>query len=475
MLSKSNSKSYLNLLHTIIQFLIVGVIKSGFVGGNICAYVGGGGTGSGGTTGTTTDDSNGNNSPPKPPSTAGSTTTPTESTTTVRPAEVDPKSKNLSVYGYDADVLQPTKYYNKNIDNPIVLFAMTYGTPYQINPEKDDDLKSFLGNDTGKSYIYGKKSFLPESNNDVLKREACRRAKLVGKAKPKCSNWGKPALVKYLKENLPPENERIAITAQTTDLLRHLQDRAKQATNARLFYNLRKTHALLDPSIRDLMVTRDDQLSRKDIDEGKGKKLHENYERAAELCNGDTVYHSIVLADLGSPYDQVNALLPDKTKKVDAKDMKKHLADLKNGICTVSSHCNFIFSSLIPSYYCAKLTIFLCLYFLTLSCHTHQLTANYTKSGNGEGNRGNAGRSIEEDADLETVDDNDLKTFVLNGSLALEVIYEFRLVSSVDPNLAENIKSMLNSTAAATMENLPSVCVHSHCMIDDLSISFSHQ
>ena len=117
---------------------------------------GSGGTGSGGGVGTKTNGSSAAASPPQPSSTA--ITTPTESTTTVRPAEVDPKvqESNLSVYEYDADVLRPDKYYSKNVDNPIVLFAMTYGTTYEINPEEDDDFKTFLGNDASKSYIYGK-------------------------------------------------------------------------------------------------------------------------------------------------------------------------------------------------------------------------------------------------------------------------------------------------------------------------------
>lgn len=86
------------------------------------------------------------------------------------------------------------------------------------------------------------------------------------------------------------------------------------------------------------------------------------------------------------------------------------------------------------------------------------MTANFTRSGNGEGNRGNAGRSIEEEADLTGVDDNDLKTFVDQGNLDLQVIYEFRLIHSIDPNLLDNIKAALDASAAATMGNTPSVC-----------------
>lgn len=70
-------------------------------------------------------------------------------------------------------------------------------------------------------------------------------------------------------------------------------------------------HALLDESIRDLMTTRDDQLNRADIDAGLAKKPHIYYERAAELCNGDTEYKSMVLlsSDMKNPMVSIRSQL----------------------------------------------------------------------------------------------------------------------------------------------------------------------
>jgi len=89
-------------------------------------------------------------------STAESSTSTT--TATVRAAEVNPKSKNLSVYDYDAESLHPAQYYDPKQDNPNVLFSLAFGTDYAVDPETDDDFKEFIGNDSSRSYIFGKKS-----------------------------------------------------------------------------------------------------------------------------------------------------------------------------------------------------------------------------------------------------------------------------------------------------------------------------
>lgn len=289
---------------------------------------GSGSSGGGSDTGTTTNSTNGSTET-QPPS------DPTEPTATVRAVDIDPKDKTRSVYDFDAALLTPTKYYDPNLDNPIVIFTMAFGTEYEIDAEKDDNFKSFIGNDTGKSYLYGKKDILPMSQLNHPRRECCRRAKLNGKTKPKCSNWNSDKLKQYLKDN-PPPSERPILTALFTQLLQRLQDQQSFSTNKRMFSQLRMIHVLLDPRIRDLMMTRDDQLGQREIDAGLAKQLPKYYQRAAELYNGDTEYTSMVLSELGPPFDKANPLLPDKSKTVDAKDVKKALQDVKNGICTVS-------------------------------------------------------------------------------------------------------------------------------------------
>jgi len=55
-------------------------------------------------------------------------------TATVRAAEVDPNSKNLSVYDYDAESLHPAQYYDPKKDKPNALFSLAFGTDYAVDP-----------------------------------------------------------------------------------------------------------------------------------------------------------------------------------------------------------------------------------------------------------------------------------------------------------------------------------------------------
>jgi hypothetical protein len=248
-----------------------------------------------------------------------------------RPATLDVKHKTLCVYDYASSSLGPMAYYDSEADDPIVLFAMSYGTEWEVDPSKDDAFKKLVS-------AHGKKKVVPESNVAVLKREGQRRAKVLGITKPTNRNHSGPKVQAYLKETAA-EEERAVVVAMINNLRDKCETDALQSSHSHLLLRLRKFSALLDPSIRDDMINRNVSPDRRLLDGRNSPDRPDTYyDKAAALFNSAKVFQSSPMPDLGEPFDNINDLHPPN-QDVLAKDMKQFLTEIRAQIGTVRAAC----------------------------------------------------------------------------------------------------------------------------------------
>ena len=282
-----------------------------------------------------------------------------------RPAQSSPArpSQTLAndlytIFSIDADKLRPQKWHDKALDEPAVLIAMTVGTEYAVDPLEHETLQNFVGK---KGKKYGMKKGVPSSNPIVMKREVLRRVLLLNDASdeprqmPKCANWTKSELEKYLSEIIVP-NERPVVNALLTNLCSKLEEDASQVAHASTFAVLRRFHVMLHPSLRDDLVNRNNSATARELDDRNSPNRPLNfYEKAAQMCNSDVSIQSIEMPDLPEPFNKANDLPPPSSNRpATEKDMKGTLTKVRSNVTTVRQHCLMRIISIILAMLCSN-------------------------------------------------------------------------------------------------------------------------
>ena len=258
---------------------------------------------------------------------------------------------------YDANILHAKKYYvagDRDTWKPVILTAMSIGVAGFPEPEKFkevEEIANVLKRNTH-AYLCPHTSVDPTTRKAVpfLKKEVIRRA-ITNKVNPvpRISGWNLKKCKEWLQNNLPHSTEHEYIRTCYRELLDEFREHYllnSGSTEANMFRLLRAFECLLHKDLQPKFITRNDQLSRHQID-GRNSPLRPKtlYEDAAVMYNSNVVLYSRNLSErYGEPFHRSVALLPvTENHRMTAETMKKIMTGRFRG-SIISIHESFCVS-----------------------------------------------------------------------------------------------------------------------------------
>lgn len=245
---------------------------------------------------------------------------------------------------YTAFDLKADRYYINGDENrkPVILFVMCIGLAGIPDHTKIKTLKEIANvtNRATKAYLCPISDIQPDTKNAVphIRKEVIRRCitkKIT--AMPRIASWKKTKMIEWLKQNPPLSAEHEHIRKCYRELLNEYQLHYllnSGGMEANLFRLLRAFECLLHRDLRPKFITRDDQLSRPQID-GRNSSLRPKtfYEDAAEMYNSKRVLSSRNFNErYGEPFHQSVPLHPPTAdNNMTAGAMKKIIKDRFRG------------------------------------------------------------------------------------------------------------------------------------------------
>jgi hypothetical protein len=257
---------------------------------------------------------------------------------------------------YDASDLVAKKYYTAaagdDTRKPVTLTVMTIGVPGfpgANNIKEVTEIVNVTKRNTN-ACLYAPSDVDPTTRKAIpfLKKEIIRRVITTNvDPSPRIKQWPKDKCIEWLENNPPHMNEREYIHKCYKNLLDEFRTHYlfnSGSMEANLFRLLRAIECLLHKNLRSKFVTRNDQLSRHQID-GRNSAMRPKtlYEDAADMySNSKVVLKSRNFGEkYGEPFHKVVDLHPPtKDHHLTAEAMKKICTDKFRG-SIISIHESF--------------------------------------------------------------------------------------------------------------------------------------
>ena len=189
-----------------------------------------------------------------------------------------------------------------------------------------------------------KKSVCPTGK--LIQLEIGRRARNGGiHPLPKPSNWTVAACGKWLRDhsNLVSDDDVEFLTETLDDFFEKKLQKVgpiESPTSQPLRIDLklmRLWHCIVDDSIREFFFSRDNSLTREELDKALHERIDTYYVKSANLFNNqDNIYYSQIFTDTGDELSTQYALPPPPANEFMTPD------DVKTNLTTVRAKINIV-------------------------------------------------------------------------------------------------------------------------------------